>query len=68
MRTIEVERYIEAPQDDVWAVLANFPNIASWNNGVKESFSTSDATPRKGFRSNTGLPSSRWNQASSELS
>jgi uncharacterized protein YndB with AHSA1/START domain len=44
MRTIEVERHIEAPRGNVWAVLADFPNIASWNAGVKKSFSTSDAT------------------------
>jgi uncharacterized protein YndB with AHSA1/START domain len=43
MRTIEVERTIEAPQSNVWNVLADFPNIASWNTGVKKSFSTSDA-------------------------
>ena len=44
MRTIEVKRHIEAPSSDVWAVLADFPNISSWNAGVKNSFSTSDAT------------------------
>ena len=28
----------------MWAVLADFPNIASWNSGVKASHATSDAT------------------------
>ncbi len=44
VRTIDVKRHIEAPRGDVWAVLADFPNITSWNGGVKKSFSTSDAT------------------------
>ena len=55
MRTIEVERYIEAPQGNVWAVLADFPNIASWNTGVKESFSTSDATEGVGAKRHCDL-------------
>ncbi|MGB5368085.1 MAG: SRPBCC family protein [Polyangiales bacterium] len=55
MRTIEVERDIEAPRDDVWAVLADFPNIASWNTGVKESFSTSDATEGVGAKRHCDL-------------
>jgi len=28
----------------VWAVLADFPNIAAWNSGVKKSFATSEST------------------------
>ena len=30
--------------DKVWDVLADFPNIADWNGGVKKSFSTGEAT------------------------
>jgi carbon monoxide dehydrogenase subunit G len=55
MRTIEVERDIEAPQSDVWAVLADFPNIASWNTGVKSSFSTSDTTAGVGAKRHCDL-------------
>jgi len=32
-----------SPPAKVWAVLADFPNIASWNAGVAKSFSTSDS-------------------------
>jgi uncharacterized protein YndB with AHSA1/START domain len=43
MREIIINRDIEAPRSAVWAVLADFPNIADWNSGVKVSRSTSDA-------------------------
>lgn len=43
MRNITLDRQIKAPQSAVWAVLADFPNISSWNSGVKNSVSTSDA-------------------------
>ncbi len=43
MRQIKVSRDIAAPQSAVWAKLADFPNIADWNSGVKVSHSTSDA-------------------------
>ena len=55
MRTIEVERDIDAPQSSVWAVLADFPNIASWNSGVKKSFSTSDTTQGVGAQRHCDL-------------
>ena len=44
MRTVNVQRDIEAPADSVWAILADFPNIYTWNSGVKHSEATSDAT------------------------
>lgn len=34
---------MDAPRDAVWSVLADFPNIANWNSGVKASHATSDA-------------------------
>lgn len=43
-RTISVARHIDASPDAVWAVLADFPNIAAWNGGVKTSYATSTAT------------------------
>lgn len=55
MRTIEVEKNINAPQSKVWAVLADFPNIASWNTGVKNSLSTSEATEGVGAQRHCDL-------------
>ena len=43
-RTISVARHLDASPDAVWAVLADFPNIATWNRGVKTSHSTSTST------------------------
>ncbi len=43
MRSITVSRSIPAPRSAVWAVLADFSNIADWNTGVKKSFATGDA-------------------------
>ncbi len=40
-RLITIERQIAAPRADVWRVLADFPNIADWNAGVKASRATS---------------------------
>ena len=55
MRKIEVKRLVEAPPSAVWAVLADFPNISSWNTGVKKSFSTSDATDGVGAKRHCDL-------------
>lgn len=55
MRTIEVEREIEASRSTVWDVLADFPNIAAWNTGVKKSFSTSDASQGVGAKRHCDL-------------
>ena len=55
MRKIEAERQMEAVPSDVWAVLADFPNIASWNAGVKKSFSTSDETGGVGAKRHCDL-------------
>ena len=44
MRSIKVSRKIPAAPAKVWAVLADFPNIASWNTAVAKSFATSDST------------------------
>ncbi len=43
-RLITIEQQIAAPRADVWRVLADFPNIADWNSGVKVSRATSSAT------------------------
>ena len=44
MRNVKVERTLAAPRSSVWAVLADYPNIADWNDGVKNSYAIGDAT------------------------
>ena len=44
MRSIKVSKRIPSAQAKVWAVLADFPNIATWNTGVAKSFATSNIT------------------------
>lgn len=44
MRSIKISRRIPSAPAKVWAVLADFPNIATWNTGVAKSFATSDST------------------------
>ena len=34
MRNVRVERTVAAPRSSVWAVLADYPNIVDWNDGV----------------------------------
>lgn len=43
MGSVNVSRTIPAPQSAVWAVLADFPNIADWNTGVAKSHATGEA-------------------------
>ena len=44
MRNVTVERTLTAPRSSVWAVLADYPNIVDWNDGVKNSYAIGDAT------------------------
>ena len=55
MRSIEVSRRIPSAPAKVWAVLADFPNIATWNAGVAKSFATSDSTGGVGARRHCDL-------------
>ena len=50
MRSIEATKIIAAPRSAVWAVLADFPNVADWNTDVKKSFSISEASSGVGAR------------------
>ena len=43
MRNIMIERTIAAPRASVWAVLADYPNIAAWNDGVQRSHTIGEA-------------------------
>jgi len=44
MRNVKVERTVAAPRSSVWAVLADYPNIVEWNDGVSGSYAIGDAT------------------------
>ncbi len=44
MRNVKVGRTLAAPRSSVWAVLADYPNIVDWNDGVKNSYAIGDAT------------------------
>ncbi len=55
MRSIDVSRQISSVPEKVWAVLADFPNIASWNTGVAKSFATSDSTSGVGAQRHCDL-------------
>lgn len=43
MRNTKIGRTIAAPRANVWAVLADYPNIDVWNDGVTKSFALGDA-------------------------
>ena len=55
MRSIKVTRRIPSAPEKVWAVLADFPNIATWNTGVAKSFATSDSTSGVGAQRHCDL-------------
>jgi uncharacterized protein YndB with AHSA1/START domain len=55
MRSINVSRQIPSAPEKVWAVLADFPNIASWNTGVAKSFATSGSTSGVGAQRHCDL-------------
>ncbi|MFW2334164.1 SRPBCC family protein [Ilumatobacter sp.] len=55
MRSVHVSRQMSAPRSAVWSVLADFPNIATWNGGVKASHATSEATSGVGAQRHCDL-------------
>ncbi len=55
MTNIKVERTLAAPRSSVWAVLADYPNIAEWNEGVTNSYAIGDATEGVGAQRQTEL-------------
>ena len=55
MRNVTVERTVAAPRSSVWAVLADYPNIVDWNDGVKNSYAIGDATEGVGAQRQTEL-------------
>jgi uncharacterized protein YndB with AHSA1/START domain len=55
MRNVKVERTVAAPRSSVWSVLADYPNIADWNDGVVNSYAIGDATEGVGAQRQTEL-------------
>jgi len=55
VRNVKVERTLTTPQSSVWAVLADYPNIVDWNDGVKNSYAIGDATEGVGAQRQTEL-------------
>jgi uncharacterized membrane protein len=49
MTSINREVTVDAPADKVWADLADFGNVATWNPSVKKSFLTSTQTRGEGI-------------------
>jgi len=44
MRNVTVVRTVAAPRSSVWAVLADYPNIVDWNDGITNSYAIGEAT------------------------
>jgi uncharacterized protein YndB with AHSA1/START domain len=55
MRNVKIERTLAVPRSSVWALLADYPNIADWNDGVKSSYAIGDATEGVGAQRQTEL-------------
>jgi uncharacterized protein YndB with AHSA1/START domain len=55
MRNVKIERTLAVPRSRVWAVLADYPNVADWNDGVKNSYAVGDATEGVGAQRQTEL-------------
>ena len=55
MRSINVSRRIPSAPENVWAILADFPNIATWSSGVAKSFATSDSVAGVGAQRHCDL-------------
>jgi uncharacterized protein YndB with AHSA1/START domain len=55
VRNVKVERTLTTPPSSVWAVLADYPNIVDWNDGVKNSYAIGDATEGVGAQRQTEL-------------
>ncbi|MCP3989225.1 MAG: SRPBCC family protein [Actinomycetia bacterium] len=55
MRNIKIERAVAAQQSSVWAVLADYPNISDWNDGVVNSYTIGDQVEGVGAQRQTEL-------------
>ena len=55
MRNVKTGRTVAAPRSSVWAVLADYPNVVDWNDGVKNSYAVGDATEGDGAQRHCDL-------------
>ena len=55
MRNVKLERTLAVARSSVWAVLADYPNIADWNEGLTKSYAIGDATEGVGAQRQTEL-------------
>ena len=55
MRNVKLERRLAVARSTVWAVLADYPNIADWNHGLKKSSAIGEATEGVGAQRQTEL-------------
>lgn len=55
MRNVKVKRTIAVDRSSVWVVLADYPNIADWNHGLKASYAIGDASEGVGAQRKTEL-------------
>lgn len=55
MRTVTINKTLNAAPSSVWAVLADFANIADWNEGVTTSYSTNEITEGVGAKRHCDL-------------
>jgi uncharacterized protein YndB with AHSA1/START domain len=55
MRNVKLERTLAVARSSVWDVLADYPNIADWNHGLKKSYAIGDATEGVGAQRQTEL-------------
>ncbi|MCP3988743.1 MAG: SRPBCC family protein [Actinomycetia bacterium] len=58
MKNFKTERSVQAPRSSVWAVLADYQNIADWNDGVVKSRPIGDATEGLGAQRHVELEGS----------
>ena len=55
MRNVKVTRTVAASRSSVWAVLADYPNIADWNDGLTNSYAIGEVTEGVGAQRQTEL-------------
>lgn len=55
MRNVQAEQTLTATKTNLWAVLADYPNIVEWNDGIKNSYAIGDATEGVGAQRQTEI-------------
>ncbi|MGH1488299.1 MAG: hypothetical protein ACRBK7_02715, partial [Acidimicrobiales bacterium] len=67
MRSITAERTLSAQQSSVWAVLADYPNIVDWNDGIVNSYAIGDQTEGVGAQRQTEIAQQAEAQRQAEI-